>query len=483
MQKTIKHICQNVDCEIVSGSSELITSGISFDSRKTKKGHLFIAVKGVQTDGHLFVQKAIENGAIAVMIQKDIEIQKDITVLKTKDSSKALGIAASNFYDNPSSKIKLIGITGTNGKTTTATLLYKLFMKLGHKSGLVSTIKNYINEKEVTAKYTTPDAVTFNALLYEMAEAGCEYCFTEVSSHAIHQNRIVGLEFSGAVFTNITHDHLDYHKTFKEYINVKKQLFDNLEEDAFALTNTDDKNGTVILQNTKASKHTYALRTFADFKTKVIEHHINGILLNINDKEVWTLLTGTFNAYNLTAVYATALILGENEDEVLTILSGLQAVEGRFETVIQNGITAIIDYAHTPDAIQNVIQTINEIKTETQSLITVVGAGGNRDKDKRPLMAKAALKGSEKLILTSDNPRDEVPEQIIEDMFKGIEDNQMNVLKITDRKEAIKTAVMFANKGDIILIAGKGHENYQEIKGERTYFDDKEIVEELLKNK
>jgi len=483
MQKKIKHIIKNINHELISGSVETLISGISFDSRKTEKGHLFVAVNGVNVDGHSFIEKAIEAGASAIIVENHVNIKADVTIIKVKDSNESLGIAVSNFYDNPSTKLKLVGITGTNGKTTTATLLYKLFIKLGYKVGLVSTVKNYINEKEIEAKYTTPDAVSFNSLLNEMVEAGCKYCFTEVSSHAIHQKRIGGLTFAGGIFSNITHDHLDYHKTFKEYINVKKKFFDDLPKDAFALTNIDDKNGNIILQNTKADKYTYALRTFADFKTKVIEQHIDGMLLEINETEVWSLLTGTFNAYNLTAVFATALLLGEDKTDVLTALSSLQAVEGRFETVKHNGITAIIDYAHTPDALQNVIQTINELKQNGQMLITVVGAGGNRDKEKRPLMAQAALKGSDKLILTSDNPRDEVPEQIIEDMAIGVKDNIMEVLKITDRKEAIKTAIMLAKKGDIILIAGKGHENYQEIKGERKYFDDKETAEEFLKLK
>ncbi|NPA45180.1 MAG: UDP-N-acetylmuramoyl-L-alanyl-D-glutamate--2,6-diaminopimelate ligase [Chlorobi bacterium] len=481
MQKILKHIINSINLELISGSLDVAITGVSFDSRETKQGHVFVAVKGEATDGHLYTNKAIENGAVAVVVEDLPSVNVGVTLLKAENTSFALALLASNFYDNPSLKIKLIGITGTNGKTTTATLLYDLFLKLGYKVGLISTVKNSINGKNVTAKYTTPDAVTFNKLLFEMNEAECEYCFTEVSSHAIHQNRIAGLNFAGAVFSNITHDHLDYHKTFKEYINVKKQLFDNLNEDAFALINADDKNGNIMLQNTKAKKYTYALRTFADFNTKIIEQHIDSMLLEINGKEFWTLLTGRFNAYNLTAVYATAKLLEQNEDDILVTMSSLTAVEGRFETVKHNGITAIIDYAHTPDAITNVLQTINELRHEGQSLITVVGAGGNRDKTKRPLMAQAALKGSDKIILTSDNPRNEKPEDIIEDMYKGVEAEKMNVLKITDRKEAIKTAVMFSKAGDIILIAGKGHENYQEINGVRNHFDDKEIVEEFLK--
>ena len=481
MQKTLRHIINNIDAKLIKGSLDIDITGLSFDSRETKPGHLFVAIKGESTDGHLFVKNAIENGALAVIVEDLPPLELNVSLLKVESSSLALGLVASNFYNNPSSKLKLIGITGTNGKTTTATLLYELFIKLGYKVGLISTIKNSINGKNVTAKYTTPDAINFNKMLFEMHNEACEFCFTEVSSHAIHQNRIAGLNFSGAIFSNITHDHLDYHKTFKEYINVKKQLFDNLPKEAFALTNVDDKNGNIMLQNTNAKKHSYGLRTFADFNTKIIEQHIDSMLLETNSKEFWTLLTGKFNAYNLTAVYATAILLNKNEDDILLAMSSLTSVKGRFQTVKHNGITAIIDYAHTPDALTNVLQTINELRKEGQNLITVVGAGGNRDKTKRPLMAQAALKGSDKIILTSDNPRNEKPEDIIEDMYKGVEGEKMNVLKIVDRKEAIKTAVMFSKKGDVILIAGKGHENYQEINGIRNHFDDKEIVEEFLK--
>ncbi len=482
MQTKLKHICKNFEYEIIQGTTDIKISGLSFDSRETKPGHLFIAIKGTHTNGHLYIDKAIENGAAAVIVEDLPTIKTNTTIIKTQNSSYALGIIASNFYNNPSNKIKLISITGTNGKTTTATLLYELFLKLGYKVGLISTVKNSINGKNITAKYTTPDAINFNKLLSEMVNEECKYCFTEVSSHAIHQNRIAGINFSGAIFSNITHDHLDYHKTFKEYIKVKKQLFDNLSKDAFALTNNDDKNGQIMLQNTKAKKYSYGLQSFADFNTKIIEQHIDSMLLETNEKEFWTLLTGKFNAYNLTAVYATAILLEQKSEDVLLALSSLHPVKGRFETVKYNNITAIIDYAHTPDAIINVLQTINEIRKPNQKIITVVGAGGNRDKEKRPSMAKAALRGSDKIILTSDNPRNENPEDIIEDMFKGVENDKMNVIKITDRKEAIKTAVMFSQEGDIILIAGKGHENYQEINGTRIHFDDKETVEEFLKN-
>lgn len=480
MVKSLKYILFNLEYEIISGSEDTDVTGISFDSRKTQTGHLFVAVKGSNVDGHEYINKAVENGAVAVLIQNDVPVIENITVIKTENSSYSLGAAVSNFYDNPSSKIKLIGITGTNGKTTTATLLYKLFLSLGKKAGLISTVTNYINNKEYKAEYTTPDAVSFNYLLNKMAEEGCEYCFAEISSHSIHQNRIAGLTFSGGIFTNITHDHLDYHKKFSEYLSVKKQFFDSLQQNSFALTNVDDKNGSVIIQNTKAKKYSYALKTFADYKTKIIENHIDGMLLNTAGKEYWTLLTGSFNAYNITAVYAAAEILEPDKDEILTVISKLRAVKGRFETIKINDITAIIDYAHSPDALKNVLKTINEIRKSDQDLITVVGAGGDRDKSKRPIMAEIAVKESTKVILTSDNPRSEDPEIIIEDMYEGVRDMKNPVIKITDRREAIKTAVILAEKGDIILIAGKGHENYQEINGIRKHFDDKETVEEFL---
>ncbi len=481
MTKVLKHIIKNTDAKLVSGSAELEISGISFDSRNTKPGDLFVAVKGVNTDGHLFIENAVKNGATAILAEKIENIKFSGTILKSEDSSKALALIAAEFYDNPSKKINLVGIIGTNGKTTTATLLYRLFLNFGYKVGLISTVKNYINEAETDADYTTPDALTFNKLLKQMTDAGCDYCFAEISSHAIHQNRTAGLQFAGGVFTNITHDHLDYHKTFAEYLKVKKQFFDNLPENAFALVNIDDKNGKVMLQNTNAAQYTYGLRNFADFKGKILEMHLDGTLMSINNVEFWSLLTGKFNAYNITAVYATAVLLQKNPEEILQILSALKPVKGRFETVKIKNITAIIDYAHTPDALDNVLKTINEIKSEEQNLITVVGAGGNRDKEKRPIMARMALKGSDKVILTSDNPRDEDPEQILEDMSSGIEENnKANVLKISDRKEAMKIAVMLAQKGDIILIAGKGHEDYQIIKGKKYHFDDKETIEEIL---
>ncbi len=482
MTKKLSDILTKFNCELISGSTDIVISGISFDSRKTKNGDLFIAVKGTNTDGHKFIKNAVKNGAVAVLAENIEENNLPTTVLKTANTSSALAFASAEFYDNPSEKLKLIGVTGTNGKTTTATLLYRLFLKAGYKTGLISTVKNYINEKETEASHTTPDALTFNKLLKEMVDAECEYCFAEISSHGIHQNRIAALKFSGGIFTNITHDHLDYHKRFSEYLKVKKQFFDNLPKEAFALINIDDKNGKVMLQNTSARKYTYGLKNFSDFKAKILEMHLDGTLMSVNETEFWTLLTGKFNVYNITAVYGTAILLGENPENVLQIISGILPVKGRFETLKINEITVIIDYAHTPDAIENVLKTINELKKDKQKLITIAGAGGNRDKSKRPEMAKAALKGSDKLILTSDNPRNENPEQIIEDMFEGIkETNQKNVLKITDRKEAIKLAVMLAQKGDIILITGKGHENYQIIKEKKYHFDDKEIAEYFLK--
>jgi len=481
MTKVLKHIIKNTDAKLVSGSAELEISGISFDSRNTKQGDLFVAVKGVNTDGHLFIENAVKNGATAILAEKTENLNFSGTILKSQNTSKALALIAAEFFDNPSEKINLVGIVGTNGKTTTTTLLYRLFLKFGYKVGLISTVKNYINETEINANYTTPDALTFNKLLKQMTDAGCDYCFAEISSHAIHQNRTAGLQFAGGVFTNITHDHLDYHKTFSEYLKVKKQFFDKLPENAFALVNIDDKNGKVMLQNTNAAQYTYGLKSFADFKGKILEMHLDGTLMSINDVEFWSLLTGKFNAYNITAVYATAVLLQKNPEEILQILSALKPVKGRFETVKIKGITAIIDYAHTPDALDNVLKTINEIKSDEQNLITVVGAGGNRDKGKRPIMARMALNGSDKVILTSDNPRDEDPEQILEDMISGIEENnKANVLKISDRKEAMKIAVMLAQKDDIILIAGKGHEDYQIIKGKKYHFDDKETIEEIL---
>jgi UDP-N-acetylmuramoyl-L-alanyl-D-glutamate--2,6-diaminopimelate ligase len=456
---------------------------VTSDSRKVAAGSLFVAVKGTQVDGHQFIPKAIELGAVAIVCETFPEvISNDITYIRVKDAAYALGFIAANFYDNPSEKLKLVGVTGTNGKTTTVTLLYNLMESLGFKTGLLSTILNKVHQTIIPSTHTTPDAVSLNRLLAEMAEAGCDYAFMEVSSHAIHQHRIAGLHFAGAAFTNLTHDHLDYHKTFKEYLNAKKMFFDNLRSDAFALVNVDDKNGRVMLQNCKAKKYTYGLKNMADFKANVLENQFDSMLLSIDGSQLYSMLVGDFNAYNLLAVYSTAVLLGQNKDEVLTQLSTLKGADGRFELIrSKNNITAIVDYAHTPDALKNVLKTIQNIRTGNEQLITVVGAGGNRDKDKRPKMAKIASLLSNKVILTSDNPRDEEPESIIEDMKQGIDiAKKMMMLAIVNREEAIRTAVMLAQPGDIILIAGKGHETYQEIKGVKHPFDDKKVITELF---
>ncbi len=467
----------------IIGDQNLTISNLSFDSRKIEANCLFIAVKGTQSDGHQYIAQTIEKGAIAIVCENLPDtINPKITYIKVENSSFALGEIASNFYDRPSELIKLIGITGTNGKTTTVTLLFNLFRGLGYNVGMLSTISNRINDTEIDSTHTTPDAIQLNALLKQMVDMGCSYCFMEVSSHAVVQNRIAGLMFSGAVFSNITHDHLDFHKTFAAYIKAKKLFFDHLSETAFALTNIDDKNGKVMLQNSKAVKYSYSLQTMADFKCRVIENELNGLFLNIDGIETSTKLVGSFNAYNILAVYATAILLGEDKIEVLKLISNLNTAEGRFEYIkSKNNITAIVDYAHTPDALLNVLKTIEAIRTKKEQLITVVGAGGNRDALKRPVMAKIASDMSDMLILTSDNPRDENPEDILHQMEAGIDIMQKRkVLTIINRKEAIKTACAMAKPGDIILIAGKGHEKYQEIKGIKHHFDDKEILIEFL---
>jgi UDP-N-acetylmuramoyl-L-alanyl-D-glutamate--2,6-diaminopimelate ligase len=436
-------------------------------------------------DGHNFIDKAIENGAVAILCEQLPESrQETVTYVKVADSSYALGIIACNYFDNPSEKLKLVGVTGTNGKTTSVTLLFNLFRSLGYSAGLLSTVQNKINQTVIPATHTTPDALVLNELLAEMAEKGCEYVFMEVSSHAVVQNRIAGIRFTGAVFTNITHDHLDYHKTFDEYIKAKKRFFDQLPAQAFALVNRDDRNGLVMLQNTKAEKNTYALKTMADFKCRIIENHLNGLLLNIDNHEVWVKLIGTFNAYNVLAVYATAVLLKQNTTNILTALSNLNSVEGRFQYVRSpKGVIGIVDYAHTPDALKNVLETIKDIRTGNEQVITLVGCGGDRDSAKRPVMAAIACEYSSKVILTSDNPRSEDPEEILNQMQKGINPaDAKKTLRITDRREAIKAACSFSNKGDIILIAGKGHEKYQEIKGVKYDFDDLEILKETIKN-
>lgn len=457
-------------------------NAVHFDSRKVGKGDLFVAQRGVSADGHTFIDKAVAAGVSAVICEElPQKRQAGVSYLVTADSSYALGVIAGNFYNNPSRKLKLVGVTGTNGKTTTATLLYELVRLAGKKAGLLSTVCNYIGDEKLISTHTTPDALAINALLCRMADAGCEYCFMEVSSHSIHQKRIAGLDFDGAIFSNITHDHLDYHKTFKAYIEAKKAFFDELPVHAFALTNADDKNGSVMLQNTEAGKFTYSCRTLADFNGRVVEKHLDGTLLKLDGEEVWTKFTGDFNAYNILAVYAAACLLGFPKEEVLRYVSSLIPVSGRFETLISSmGVMAVVDYAHTPDALENVLSTIEGLKG-TNSVITVVGAGGDRDKTKRPEMADAACRYSDKVILTSDNPRSEVPEEIIRDMQAGVKEEYLSkVVSITDRKEAIETALRMASKGDIVLVAGKGHENYQEIKGVKYHFDDKEVIREIF---
>lgn len=468
-----------LDLEVIEqiGNLDISICDIVFDSRKVQEGSLFVAQRGTQIDGHNFIESAIKDGAKAIVLeQMPDKIQDGITYIKVGNSAKALAILARNYYDNPSSKLKLIGITGTNGKTTTVTLSYNLFKSLGYECGLISTIVNRIGDREVVSTHTTPDALSLNKLLNEMVENSCEYVFMEVSSHAVDQYRIWGLSYYGGVFSNITHDHLDYHKTFANYINAKKGFFDSLSAKAFSLTNIDDKNGEKMLESTKSKKYTYSLSRMADFKAKIIENSFFGLLLNINGKEVSTQLVGEFNAYNLLAIYSIAELCGLKQEEILLGLSKLKAAAGRFETYrLKNGAVAIIDYAHTPDALFNVISTINEIKLGGK-LITLVGCGGNRDKTKRPEMAKIAQEGSDVVILTSDNPRFENPDDIIEDMKKGVIDNE-SLFCITDRRQAIKLASQLAkDKNDIILVAGKGHETYQEISGVKHHFDDKEEV-------
>jgi len=482
--KLLKDILYKVRLTGVIGSTNSSISSIAFDSRKVERNGLFIAVKGGVSDGHQFIDKALELGAKAIVCEKMPDnIISGVTYIEVENSGESLCQIASNFYENPSNKLKLVGVTGTNGKTTTTSLLFELFTNLGYKVGLISTVVYRIGEKEIKATHTTPDAIRLNKLFAQMVEEKCDFCFMEVSSHAIHQGRINGIDFTGGVFTNITHDHLDYHKTFKEYIDVKKKFFDGLSSDAFAITNLDDKNGMVMMQNTKAEVLTLAIKGDADFKAKIIENQFTGLQLKINDKDLWVKLIGDFNAYNILSVYAVALQLLEDELEVLTQISALNNVEGRFEYMrTTKNIVAIVDYAHTPDALKNVLKTIANIRTGNEKVITVVGCGGDRDKTKRPIMANIACKLSDKVILTSDNPRTENPVTILEEMQKGVEPiDYKKTITITDRKEAIKTASALAEENDIILVAGKGHENYQEINGERFPFDDLEILTETLK--
>ncbi|MEM1324049.1 MAG: UDP-N-acetylmuramoyl-L-alanyl-D-glutamate--2,6-diaminopimelate ligase [Bacteroidota bacterium] len=459
-------------------------SGIAFDSRMVEPDNVFVAVRGSQSDGHQFIETAIEKGAQAIVCETLPEHpQQGIAWLKVADSADALGVLASQYYGNPSSQLKLVGVTGTNGKTSTVTLLYQLFSALGYKAGLLSTVENRIVGETISTTMTTPDPLTTNALLAEMVEAGCEYAFMEVSSHAVDQRRIAGLQFTGGVFTNLTHDHLDYHRTFKAYLEAKKRFFDELPATAFALTNLDDRNGGIMVQNSKAKVHRYSLRTLTDFKAKVIENSLTGLNMNLNGHLFFSGLIGEFNAYNLLVVYATAMLLGAEEMEILTHLSRLKTAEGRFDYVFdsQRSIMGIIDYAHTPDALEKVLRTIDKLRRGNVKLITVVGCGGDRDKAKRPVMARSACNHSDQVIITSDNPRSEVPEAIIADMEQGVpEEAQDKVLSITDRRQAIRTACKLAAKGDIILVAGKGHEKYQEIQGVRHPFDDKQVLKEAL---
>lgn len=468
----------------IIGNANIDVKKLCFDSREVECGDAFVAISGYSVDGHNYIDKALERGALVIVCEKLPEDTKeDVVYVQVTNSAITLGKMAANLYDNPTHKIKLIGVTGTNGKTTTATLLYELSEKMGYPSALISTINIKIHTEVIPSTHTTPNIVEINKILAQAVEAGCEYAFMEVSSHGIHQHRIAGLKFKGGAFTNITHDHLDYHKTFKNYIEAKKKFFDDLPKDAFALTNLDDKNGVVMLQNTSAIEKTFALRTEADFKGKVIENQFQGMLLQFNGKEFWTSLVGTFNASNLLLVFGVSQMLGWDENEVLTALSELKNVEGRFETFIsQGGITTIVDYAHTPDALENVISTIQKIRTKNEKLFVLAGCGGDRDRTKRPEMAKVATSLADQAILTSDNPRTENPEEILREMEEGVQPQHFNkYLKITDRKEAIKTAFKLADKGDIILIAGKGHETYQEINGVKHSFDDMQIALETAK--
>jgi len=481
--KILKDIVYKVAIEAIKGSTDIAIKKVDFDSRKIETNDLFVAIRGTISDGHDFIEKAIELGASAIICDTlPAAISEGVTYIQVKDTNAALAVVAANYYDNPSKKLQLVGVTGTNGKTTIASLLYQLYKKAGHKVGLLSTVKIMVDDVEYKATHTTPDSITINRYLATMVDAGVTYCFMEVSSHGIHQKRTESLHFVGGVFTNLSHDHLDYHATFAEYRDVKKSFFDHLPKTAFALSNIDDKNGPVLLQNTVAKKCTYALKSYADYKAQILESQLSGLLLKINGNEVWVKLIGTFNAYNLLAIYGTAIELGMESLEALRLLSELESVSGRFQYIVSDSnITAIVDYAHTPDALENVLKTINDIRTKNEQLITVVGCGGNRDKAKRPVMGGIASDLSDKAIFTSDNPRNEDATVIIGEMETGVApQNFKRILSITDRKQAIKTACQLAQPNDIILIAGKGHETYQEIDGVRHDFDDMKIVKELL---
>lgn len=483
--KLLKDILYGVGIKSVFGSTETYINTIQFDSRKISNEDLFVAIKGIEFDGHDFIQDAINRGANTI-VHEDVLMSKDkgINYVQVKKSSSALAMIASNYYNQPSANLQLIGVTGTNGKTTVASLLYDLFKSAGFKVGLISTVKIMVDEKKYDATHTTPNPILINYYLNEMNSSGVEFCFMEVSSHGIDQNRIKGLVFSGGIFTNLSHDHLDYHKTFSLYRDVKKSFFDSLPNNAFAILNADDKNGLYMGQNTKAKIYTYALRSYADYKVQILENQFKGLLLKINSSEMWVKLIGTFNAYNLVSIFACADILGLDSDEILKLMSNLDSVDGRFNFFTTNtNITLIIDYAHTPDALKNVLETINDIRTKNESLITVIGCGGDRDKDKRPKMGKIASVLSSKVIFTSDNPRHEDPELIISEMEEGVEPHNHNkIISITNRKQAIKTACQLASSGDIILVAGKGHETYQDIKGEKTHFSDVEVAHEFIKD-
>ena len=480
----LKNILYKVAINSVVGSTSIGVNKIEFNSRLIKPNDVFVAISGTITNGHNYIENAITDGALAIVCETLPEIlEEGVTYIEVENSNKALAFMAANFYEHPSKNLKLVGVTGTNGKTTVSSLLYQLFKNAGYKVGLLSTVNIMVDNTVYKATHTTPDSLTLNKYLKLMNNEGVEFCFMEVSSHGIHQSRTEGLQFVGGIFTNLSHDHLDYHSTFAEYRDVKKTFFDQLPKEAFALSNTDDKNGLVMLQNTKAKHYTYALKSYANYRAQILENEFSGLLLKLNDNELWTRLIGNFNAYNILAIYGTAELLGLEKDEILRLISELETVSGRFQYFISDEkITAIVDYAHTPDALKNVLETINSIRTKNEELITIVGCGGDRDKTKRPKMAHIASALSTKVIFTSDNPRSEVPETIIADMEKGVEpQNFKKTLSITDRKQAIKTACQLAKAKDIILIAGKGHETYQEVKGERFDFDDYKTVQELLK--
>ena len=481
----LKELLKNIKPTQIVGDENIDITGVNIDSRKIKPGHLFVAMKGTQVDGHQFIPKALDLGAVAILCEDLPEEQKEgVTYIQVASTEDAVGKVATVFYGKPTEKLKLVGVTGTNGKTTIATLLYNMFRKLGYKCGLLSTVCNYIEGEAIPADHTTPDPIELNALLSKMVEAGCQYAFMECSSHAIHQKRIGGLKFAGGIFTNLTRDHMDYHKTVENYRDAKKAFFDGLPKSAFAITNADDKNGMVMVQNCKAQIKTYSTRSMADFRARILECHFEGMYLEIDGHEVGVQFIGKFNVSNLLAVYGTAIMLGQKPEDILVVLSTLKSVSGRLEPIHSpEGYTAIVDYAHTPDALENVLKAIHEVLNGKGKVITVCGAGGNRDKGKRPLMAQEAVKQSDKVIITSDNPRFEEPQDIINDMLAGLDKQQLKkVVSIVDRKEAIRTACMMAEKGDVILIAGKGHEDYQEIKGVKHHFDDKEVVKEIFQN-